>query len=67
MCYAHVISCTLYFLIVHFVACPFPLSLVITGYISLVMAGSDVVLVGRVQGIGSVCNVVEIVQHSQWC
>ncbi len=32
-----------------------------------VMAGSDVVLVGRVQEIGSVCNVVEIVQHSQWC
>ena len=45
----------------------FPLSLVITGYISLVMAGSDVVLVGRVQRIGGVCNVVEIVQHSQWC
>ena len=36
-------------------------------YISLVIAGSDVVLVGRVQRIGSVCNVVEIVQHSQWC
>ncbi len=42
------------------VACPFC-------YISLVIAGSDVVLVGRIQRIGSVCNVVEIVQHSQWC